>query len=61
MRIIKKQIVNKKLSLAEINIITPKLREEAIQHLKTILHDDQITESLIIDHMKNRLKLYIKG
>ena len=51
---------SKKLTLTEINLITSKLRTESINHLKTILHEEQITETLIIDHMKNRLKLYIK-
>lgn len=51
---------SKKLTLSEINLITPKLRTESINHLKTILPEEQITETLIIDHMKNRLKLYIK-
>lgn len=50
----------KKMTLSEINLITPKLREESIKHLKTILSEEQITETLIVDHMKNRLKLYIK-
>ncbi len=51
---------SKKLTLTEINLITSKLRTESINHLKTILPEEQITETLIIDHMKNRLKLYIK-
>ena len=51
---------SKKLTLTEINLITLKLRTESINHLKTILPEEQITETLIIDHMKNRLKLYIK-
>lgn len=51
---------SKKLTLSEINVITPKIRNEAIAHLKTILPEEQITETLIVDHMKNRLKLYIK-
>ena len=50
-----------KLTLQEINeVITPKLREEAIKHLKTILPEEQITETVIVDHMRNRLQLYIK-
>lgn len=51
---------SKKLTLTWINLITSKLRTESINHLKTILPEEQITETLIIDHMKNRLKLYIK-
>lgn len=51
---------SKKLTLTEINLITSKLRTESINHLKTILPEEQITETLIIDHMKNQLKLYIK-
>lgn len=51
---------SKKLTLTEINLITSKIRTESINHLKTILPEEQITETLIIDHMKNRLKLYIK-
>ena len=51
---------SKKLTLTEINLITSKLRTESINHLKTILPEEQITETLIIDHMKNRHKLNIK-
>lgn len=51
---------SKKLTLTEINLITSKLRTESINHLKTILPEEQITETLIINHMKNQLKLYIK-
>ena len=51
---------SKKLTLTEINLITLKLRTESINHLKTILPEEQITETLIINHMKNQLKLYIK-
>ena len=57
-----KTIKPKKITLNEINeIVTPKLRLEVINHLKSIgLKDEEITETLVIDHMKNRLKLYIK-
>lgn len=58
-----KTIKAKKITLNEINeVVTPKLRTEAINHLKNIgLKDEEITETLVIDHMKNRLKLYIKN
>ena len=57
-----KSIKPKKLTLNEINTsITPKLRLEAISHLKSIgLKDDDITEILIVDYMRTKLKLYIK-
>ena len=55
-------IKKQKLTLKEINeVITPKLREEAITHLKSLgVKDEELTETLIVDHMKNRLALYIK-
>lgn len=58
-----KSIKPKKLTLNEINtIITPKLRLEATEHFKKLgLKDDDITEILIVDYMRTKLKLYIKN
>lgn len=57
-----KSIKPKKLTLNEINTsITPKLRLEATEHFKKLgLKDDVITEILIVDYMRTKLKLYIK-
>lgn len=55
-------IKKQKLTLKEINeVVTPKLREDAIKHLKSIgFKDEELTETLIVDHMRNRLALHIK-